>query len=685
MSSARARIRLARSRTAILASLLVGAPALAAVQGEELQSRAVQGEELQSRAVQGEALQRRAVQGKALEAPEACLEAPSFFEAGGGRPEARVWLLGQVAKRAVIPLTASNGFFDRSFQAAGSVKSTAPASQYLTRSSSFRWLVRGRKAGPGTVRWHLWIDKPGEVNAELFSSMPRKEAGEAWTLRVGQQEKQLIVRSPSDASRPQTQALRFVVKQRGRVSVVLSCGRTGLGAATKIHGIRLSGTALVKARLLRARWRPAAVHMRFASAAPAPRLWVFESEALDKNSSYSPITTPFGYFGTSFRDGGIPAGASFNFSLWIAKRGERRAPTIDRTARLIATGLPAARFSFFGHEGSGVKFRDAIAYPRGARRVIQALRAEFDEATGLVTYYAYFYDEAAARWRLFGCGQKPPKQAEAFAQAVEERGTLPSAGCFVEVPGPPARERSGDLVRTLRRRAWFLGRDERWYPARPVEDRPRPRRRKQLLDALENDPASLPVGARWGLVNKRRFVPKNGGSSGWFAMSCGGIEYRLPSAEPVAADLRARLDRPTAESELPPYLAGAKSKQLLALGLPTRFVAKAVLAVGTGTAKIRYELAGLGGKARATLWYGLVDCATFTPQAGRLGSPVLEDLFAAERTWRSSLPSQRVVAGPNVFDLSGLDSGTKYYYRLFVEHAGGKAWELRSGSFRTQD
>ena len=60
----------------------------------------------------------------------------------------------------------------------------------------------------------------------------------------------------------------------GRVDLVLS--PTGPGT---IESIELTGSAMVGAQLLRARWHPAAIHSSFASSslgAAKSRLWVME-------------------------------------------------------------------------------------------------------------------------------------------------------------------------------------------------------------------------------------------------------------------------------------------------------------------------------------------------------------------------------------------------------------------------
>ena len=64
--------------------------------------------------------------------------------------------------------------------------------------------------------------------------------------------------------------------------------------------VLLSGTSIKDSALIRARWRPVAVHAQFTSSTLPENeqglLWVFETEQLtSRGNSYSPISTPFGF------------------------------------------------------------------------------------------------------------------------------------------------------------------------------------------------------------------------------------------------------------------------------------------------------------------------------------------------------------------------------------------------------
>jgi hypothetical protein len=390
------------------------------------------------------------------------------------------------------------------------------------------------------------------------------------------------------------------------------------------------------------------------------------------------LTTPFGYFGTSFEDGVlIPPGAGFNFSMWIAGRGATQAPPVEKMARLIGTDIPAAEYSTFGGEGTGVKFRAAAAYKNGADRTIQALRVE---ATGDVrTFYGYFYDEGERRWRLYASAQSP-------ADRKNMSGILASTGSFCEIPGPPNRERSGDLVRAIKRRGWFFGSDQKWYRAQFNGDAPDA---PELADpvAVEAEPATNPKARRKArpasdalpetASSKRVYYLPDYATDGWMGMATGGME---PSLDPPSSH-QPPTQKNSVRASLPEYLSPEKTVELFAL--PVRFGASRASEISSNQATIDYELKKTGPNSMAILYYGTVDSLTYPPKDVTKGSAVELDMYRPERTWQSATPEQKVMTGMNKFELHGLKGSTTYYYRLFVTHDQGKSWDYQSGSFKT--
>ena len=569
--------------------------------------------------------------------------------AAGADPVAPRWIkgegdvqhLGQPAVDGILELTATNGFFDSGFSAVESGP-MVPGDNGLI-AVGFGALAP-TKAGKGEARWHLFVGQPGELKLELHMSVPASEAGRPWVVRVGS-EQRAFKATASDGKQPQLGIAPFQLTKPGKVEVVLSYGDPAPPVSTQLRRIRLEGSAVPNAHLLRARWRPAAVHARFFAPAACkdPSIWVFETRAVSKISSYSPMTTPFGYFGTVFDEQGrVPKNGSFNFSMWVGSDKATAAPPLPEMSRLLATSLPDAEYSTFGHEGTGVKFRKATAYPEGAARTIQALRAE--RKGSLWTFHGYFYDESRGRWRLFASAQDfDPRRVS------KDAGTLRSTGSFCEVPGPPAVERTGDLPRVIARRGWFQGSDGTWHAA--------------ILEPTRESRGTAGTSP----TNQRVTQDKEG----WFVMATGGVDF-LPSAKSSAS---ASASSPT----LPDYLSPAKVAQLREGSVD--FKGSVTKVLPGGAAEVTYRLGSLGPAAQAVLHYGTVDCLTFVAGKPVNNSSVERDIYSPARVWQKSTPSQTASSGNNVFRLAGLTPGSTYHYRLFVSHGEGKAWDEVSGSF----
>lgn len=580
---------------------------------------------------------------------------------------AAIQYLGQAAKDGRIDLTATNGFFDRCFEAAGPGPGLPGDGELI--NISFGHLKKGAQAH-GTARWHLWFPKRGEIRARFHLTVPGAEAGHAWTVRLGDQS-QTLTAAASGPENAQPQTLAFTIAEPGQHTFTIDCTGTPPPADSLIHFITLDGSAVTDAKLLRTRWRPAATHQGFMApdSCIAPDLWVFESEAVTPADSYSPLTTPFGYFGTGFNaDGKVSPGASYNFSMWLAGQNATSAPPVGQMPFIFATGIAEADFETFHHEGTGVKLRNAVAYPDGADRVIQAMRLSFEN--GRHVFYGYFYDESESRWKLFAAGSKAQAPGRPAPDAT--RGLLRRTGSFVEIPGPPARERSGDVVRVVRRRGWFIDRDLTAH--RAVMESPRDglaAARGQLL----RDLTAAKTEAAY--TSKSSHYLDDFASEGWIASRTGGIEHHLAMALP-----RDPAEVPRGRStRLPDYLQPAKLAELSRL--PVTFGEPEITDLTATSATIEYPFEATGPDPRAILYYGTVDALTYPPRVVTGGSPALREMFSPERTWQHATPETTVTTGPNPFRLKDLKPGTLYHMRLFVSHDHGKCWDIQSASFQT--
>ena len=568
--------------------------------------------------------------------------APALFTVNAEEGERAVSYFGEPAQEGRIQLTAWNGFFDQGAFVAHNPSPAPDAEQpFITKHFEYLQVAKGRRKGGAnadSARWHIWTADAGALEVAVFLTVPDPEADAAWTITCGEQTYSVKAKA-SNGDRPQGWKLRIPVG-KGRHTIALAPLDPSAVAATKIHRLELSGAVAASAKLLRVRWRPAAVHTGYASSTcESSNLWVFESKSLNEASSYSPINTPFGYFGTTF-DASRESPRGFNFSMWATAKG-KEAPPLTSMPHLLATGNPDADFSGFGHEGSGVKLRGWDCLDWNPTSVVQALRIERNGDRD--HYYGYFYHGPKAQWILYAAGARPPRRKNAASHGFSK------VTSFCEVPGPPQRQRTGDVERRLARRGWFLGPNGSWHVA-------------DIHTCNDKQPASSRRIAR--------------GEDGWHISLAGGIEIN---------ESPARLELKSSPQAAPPeFLAPDKFEQLF--HVPVRFQGRSAQNVERGSATIQYELGGLGPNASAKLYYGPVDCVTFVGRElhGTEKKGASADFYTSDRTWSYETPAQPAKDGKMRFRLTDLTPDTQYFYRAFVTHAEGKSWSFETGTFTTR-
>lgn len=544
-----------------------------------------------------------------------------------------VYFQGEPASDGKVVLDANNGFFDKgSFRALGK-REVGNAEEKKLISAHFDSLQSLKSPTKGAVRWYIWAEKSGEVAATVVFGNVLKN-GEKWRLRCGEQS--VVLESASGEA-----TTRVDISLKAGLQILeLRNLEAGGSEAGPIKSITLSGGAASTAKLLRARWRPAAVHARYSSkSCPRTKMWVFETRNDLPTTNYSPITTSFGYFGASF-DQQQRAEGGINFSMWAASSHTEEVPELSKMPHLIATGNPHAEFSGFGHEGSGVKIRNWEPFSHHPKSVIQALRVETDQ--GMDTFYGYIYDEPSLRWKLYASAMRPQK-----LKKKNDGETWLRVGSFCEVPGPPQVQRTGDQRRQVARRGWFMGEGEKWH----------------AVDTIH-------LGSKGEISSKAVGVSEDG----WLTMATGGVAMAKPT--PTAARENSM--------ELPEYLTPEKAGQLFQL--PVKFGADRVRNVSTNSAEVVYDIESLGSNAQAILYYGPVDCLSFVERKlhGTEKKGVSRLFLSSDRTWQEMLPSQAATAGENAFLLKDLKPQAKYFYRLFIQHDEGKSWAYRSGQFTTK-
>lgn len=564
--------------------------------------------------------------------------APQLFP-GGVTPEGQLYqLLGQPAQGGKLILTASNGFFDPGTCVAVGTSSLPKVGDGELITPNYESLSSWKEEG--ALRWHFWVAKPGKVEARVFFTAAPTAAGSRITFTLGGESETVRVAGDERSGSPASWELSFEVTTPGeqllevRVATLEEDARDGVGA---LHAIALFGSAIDDdAQLLRARWRPAAVHGRYSSSQlPESRLWVMTTRSSCDTTSYSPITTPFGYFGASF-EADRRTGGSVNFSMWAARNGGQ-APPLEQMPHLLAAGSPEAEFSGFGHEGSGVKIRGWIPMPDRPYEVIQALRVESEG--NYHTYHGYLWDHPSGKWQLYAVGRE--------WSGGKERKHL-SPGSFCEVPGPPNRQRTGDLVREVRRRGWFADEKGQWF----------------AMDQFG--------GAQSEFANKQWYTT----TEGEFAMATGGMRFFSSPAPESPAPLKT----------LPKFLTPESTRQLFVL--PAKLGPTRVTAITTSSATVELSIADAGSGARGILYYGPIDCLTFAKRelhGTERNSEASKAGQADERTWSEEEELPPLRDGVQKVTLQGLERGKNYFYRLSVENQEGKVWGFQSGSFQTKE
>lgn len=564
-------------------------------------------------------------------------ESPEWFTAGKDEFGHTIEYNGQVAQDGKIILTASNGFFDRGIRATGKSdlkdkangnpngKGHAPLIAF-----DYAYLDSWDQSGE-SMRWHLYLTQTGTVKflINLHSNTDNSD-GEIVVSFAGQEK-----RIKSNDVKALKNDLVFQVADPGKHTLTLTAEIDKKQPFGQLATIDVYGPAVAEAKLLRARWRPAAVHGGYRSSKMKDTtMWVMVSKSQAPVSSYSPIVTPFGYYGGSFDTDQRFIGG-FNFSMW----SNENAP-LEQQAHLLALGDPASQFSGFGHEGTGVKPRGWKPLVKSRpKEVVQCLRVDRGEKYN--TYYGYFFDPDADAWKLFCVGRK-----WVAGKNVKKRNASLWPSSFVEVPGPPQVERSGDLVRKVLRKGWCIDDQGKW----------------QRLDIL-------PAGKR-GHSNKSWGATKDG----WFVFQMGGMEHFTSPPEQIQLPDQFRSE------PLPDYLSPEKVKQLYCM--PVEFGQQSSV-VRADSATLNVSLKNAGSNASAVVYYGLKDCLTFAPRK-KSGTERKHSTLKEGGIWQNIQKLDSVKTGDNTVELKNLKPNTQYYYRVIIHNDQGKMWAFQTETFTTK-
>jgi hypothetical protein len=456
-------------------------------------------------------------------------------------------VLAQTASGGPLKLSPDNCFFagDRDgLSLAGQGTTPDP----LNGNASFA-RIDGLHGGDQRVVWPLWLHAAGVVTGHVDGT-----GSGQFTVTLGEQKAQM-----------HGNAFSIEDVKPGRADLVLAAG-TFNGS---IQRVSLDGPAMAGTQLLRARWRPAAVHCPLRSSTLGDRpicLWVVEIRpVVGEEDFYAPVTTPFGYFGSTFPSDGTIGG--INFSMWSFGKGAAE-PPLAQLSHLLAVGNPQAKLGGFASEGTGVKVRDWNPFA-GRRMPSETLALRIDIGTPYDTYTGYYWDPTTADWHLYAVGRK-------WSGARRADDLRP--GFFIEVPGAPAKQRTGQDVRAADVRGWCRDDAGQWHPLDTMDGGRRDARR------------GTEVNCTW-----------NTSPDGRMRLSMGGMtHYRY--ADPVVVHC------PESKA-VPPYLAPDKLPALDRL--PTDVRVDRVTRAGDGVVVDVNLTTAATGPTRMTALYGSADALSF--------------------------------------------------------------------------
>ncbi len=462
------------------------------------------------------------------------------------------------------------------------------------------------------AEWGVWFEQAGQIEIRIWMSGTTRQ--DQFSLSLGKHKQKFATAATGDS--PQTVAtFPFNVNKPGRYSLIITCNNVLSEKKTKLHRIEIVGPAAAKSAVLRKRWRPAAAHTRFSSShSPRDiRLWIMEMDAKPGELNfYSPMTTPFGYYGPTWQANGI-VNSGMNFSLWSFGANQAE-PPIEKLSHLLAIGNRQAKFSGFSHEGTGVKIRgwEPLKSRQGQKQAF-ALRVEPGEIYD--TYISYFYDNKFNQWRLFGVGRKSKKNNRRF--------TGLTVGSFVEVPGPPHVQRTGPYRRRMRYRGWVVDGKGVVHP----------------LDQM----SYADIDKKTGLTYTDRGVS----SDGRFYLETGGWTFRK------AVGQKNVLLKPVRNRSKVKFL--GRNDLIFLQNIPCEITGKSIRQTSSGI-EVSFHIRHLGKNPEVKIFWGNQEGLTF-----------------ADR-WENSVAVKKIQEGKNQFLIKNKTGDKQIFVRLLMTNDEGQFW-----------
>ncbi len=332
----------------------------------------------------------------------------------------------------------------------------------------------------------------------------------------------------------------------------------GVGNLNNLH---LTGPAAKDSENVMRRYRAKAVHCKWETESTNPiEISVHELTIISKSQDYyQPITTPFGYTGSTW-DKDTQTFGGYNFSLWSYGANDP-VPPFYQESHLIAVG-PNLEFGSYGHEGTGVKPRGDHPYI-GVDTNVQTIAVRMVPGETYDTYWSYYLDPNDGHWKLYGCGKK-----------YNESGEIKylTTGAFVEVPGGAHKVRNGNVICETQYRGWQMDTSGNWYP----------------INTMAGSTNQNNLSFRdWNIVDNK------------FSMQMGGW------GEPGIEKKTLALNNP---DSAPDYLKGAYLDELYKM--PSTFTDNAPTEVLNRSVKLSFNVSDLGTGASAEVFWDIEEGLT---------------------------------------------------------------------------
>ena len=565
----------------------------------------------------------------------------------------------QESEGARLTLGANECFFypvGPKLQGGGKVRGDEEAALF-NKGESYTEIGTLRNSGQ-QVKWPILPVANGVVSLKVFLETSAKEAGSEWIVRCGDIE-ELVTSVKSDGSLPQPWSLSGRITQSGireeaiqfvTIELISTCSKNLDGGILK--SVELEGPAVEGAYLLRSRWRPQAVHTRFLSTEQMGtglgiQAWVVEVRphfdfGLDPFQFYAPVTTEFGYYGSTYMPTSkstpdVFTAKAMNFSLWSYKRGAAE-PPVGELSHLLSIGDSRRQFGGYHHEGTGVKPRGPLPQIENQlmRSLVVGMRFDAPDAGDPYpyrTYHSYFVNPENGDWALYASGRQ-------FAEKPSQFGGLREPGAFVEVPGRVVSQRTHQSLRSASYRGWVQDLAGDWHP----------------IDMMNGT-------AKLGEIAPKRWELSD---DGWFRMTTGGMVYRRFKTKNNDVVH-------TPNFELPDYMQ-AKALEKFSDHPVSVEIHKVAMNSG-GNLIVDFELAGNEELAEVILHYGRQDGLTLIfedgDQPSKWEGTVSKRFRSGEHRWE--IPASATIG----FSRQG-------FCRLLVNASEGRFWALESSVWRSR-